>query len=94
MTASFCTDAANLLFFGLLGTEGALVAQTIGGDGNVSFGEGVLTSAAHVLLPASILVVGVMSHTLGEVKRKLKVFRLVVNRVENSTLVYSNKSHG
>ena len=32
----------------------------------MSFGKGVLTSAAHVLLPASILVVGVMSHTFGE----------------------------
>ena len=32
----------------------------------MSFGESVLTSAAHVLLPASILVVGVMSHSFGE----------------------------
>lgn len=32
----------------------------------MSFGEGVLTSAVLVLLPASILVVGVMSHTFGE----------------------------
>ena len=32
----------------------------------MSFGEGVLISAVHVLLPASILVVGVMSHTFCE----------------------------